>query len=35
MLHGHLNLPPVAAMAEIGRSLDVFASALHGREAPH
>jgi acetyl esterase/lipase len=35
MLHGHLNLPPVAAMAEIGRSLDVFASALHGREAAH
>jgi acetyl esterase len=28
MLHGHLNLPPVAAMAEVGRSLDVFAEAL-------
>jgi acetyl esterase len=30
MLHGHLNLPPADAMAEVGRSLDVFATALQG-----
>jgi acetyl esterase/lipase len=30
MLHGHLNLPPVDELAEIGRSLDVFADALRG-----
>jgi len=34
MLHGHLNLPPVDDMAEIGRSLDVLAAALGGAEAP-
>jgi acetyl esterase/lipase len=33
MLHGHLNLPPVDELAEIGRSLDVFADALRGGAA--
>jgi acetyl esterase/lipase len=35
MLHGHLNLPPIDDMAEIGRSLDVLAEALRSARVAH